>query len=580
VGLELRDQGDPFIGTTIGGRFKVSSMLGQGGMGSVYLARQLSVDRDVAIKILRKDTADDTLAARRFLLEAKATSRLTNDHTVTIYDFGQTDDGHLFIAMEFLAGRTLRAKLDQEGALSLHDAVSIIDQMGESLAEAHEQGIVHRDLKPENILLAARAKGAEFVKVLDFGIARAQELNDGGALTATGTVAGTPAYMSPEAVTGRTVDARADVYALGVMIYEMLTGEAPFRGDTPFVVMQQHVMHDPPPLMEMLPELPDAVSSFVARCIMKDPTHRPLDAAAFRRGLELAMEGKDDTSPNYATLPGHPNVPGAVAGSADPVSASAATGAAFPTNPAHMPGGFDQTMPGASILTPEANPVLGAAGQAALGTDAVLDQLTTHIPPPKGRGATIAVVAAVVLGLAGVGVWQMTSPAAPKTASKSPASKTTKSAAKPTPAVDSTAKPAPKLKVEAKAPAPVPAAPAMVSVSIVTVPQGVEVRRGGKVLGTTPTMIALPKSTTAAQLLLTKAGFDPKAIEVVPSKNQLVKETLISNAPPEVEKPKAKARPRSRARSKPPKFKPKPAASKPKPKPKPKPASRLDEYLD
>jgi eukaryotic-like serine/threonine-protein kinase len=111
VALELRDKGDPFIGTTIGGRFKVTEMLGQGGMGSVYLARQLSVDRDVAIKILRKDTADDTLAARRFLLEAKATSRLNNDHTVTIYDFGQTDDGHLYIAMEFLEGRTLRAKL-------------------------------------------------------------------------------------------------------------------------------------------------------------------------------------------------------------------------------------------------------------------------------------------------------------------------------------------------------------------------------------------------------------------------------------------------------------------------------------
>ena len=585
--LELRDQGDPFIGTTIGGRFKVTDMLGAGGMGSVYLARQLSVVGVLAIKILRKDTADDTLAARRFLLEAKATSRLKNDHTVTIYDFGQTDDGHLFIAMEFLEGRTLRAKLDREGALSLEDTVSIIDQIGESLAEAHEQGIVHRDLKPENVLLAARSKGREFVKVLDFGIARAQELNDGGALTATGTVAGTPAYMSPEAVTGREVDARADVYALGVMVYEMLSGEAPFKGDTPFVVMQQHVMHNPPPLVIQLPELPPAVSNFVARCLMKDPTHRPADASAFRRGLQLSVDGKDDTASDHATIAGHPNVPPNTTSpySQPMVSGGAATAAALPSDPALAAGGFDKTMPGAAILTPDANPVLSSSSHTAMGTGAVLDQVTTtHIPPQKSKTPTYAAIAALVVALVGGGAWMaMSGGETPAPVSEAPAAKTQVQSA---PAAPVPEKKAPEpVKAEAKVAeavaAPKAPEPVTISVSVVTVPDGVEVLQGGKAVGTTPTMVTVNKSDNATQLLLRKSGYEAKVVEIVPSKNQLVKETMVASVP--LEKPKAKSSSKRSRSTKAKRSKSKPSAAKPKPKPKPKPkkpASRLDDYLD
>ena len=586
--LELRDQGDPFIGTTIGGRFKVSEMLGAGGMGSVYLARQLSVDRDVAIKILRKDTADDTLAARRFLLEAKATSRLKNDHTVTIYDFGQTDDGHLFIAMEFLEGRTLRQKLDMERALSLEETVNIIDQIGESLAEAHEQGIVHRDLKPENILLATRSKGAEFVKVLDFGIARAQELNDGGALTATGTVAGTPAYMSPEAVTGKTVDARADVYALGVMVYEMLSGDAPFKGDTPFVVMQQHVMHNPPPLATLLQDLPPAVSSFVGRCLMKDPKHRPIDASAFRRGLELAVAGKEQTSPDHATLAGHPSAgPATTSPYSQPiVSGGGDTAAALPSDPSLAEVGFDQTMPGAAILTPDANPVINTSAQTALGTGAVLDQVTETIVPQKSsKGAMIPAIAAVLIALIGGGVWLGMSDPAPPKSSPAPALAKVEAPAQPAPEVKAPAAQPPPAEVAKAETTPVvaieaPEAP-KISVSVVTKPEGVEVRHHGKVVGTTPTMVTLEKSESAAQLLLTKAGYEAKVVEITPTENLLVKETLVSNQPVEapVEKVKKRAK-KSRAKAKKAakKKSASPAASAPKPKPKPK--SRLDDYLD
>jgi serine/threonine protein kinase len=586
--LELRDEGDRFIGTTIGGRFKVTDILGAGGMGSVYLARQLSVDRDVAIKILRKDTADDALAARRFLLEAKATSRLKNDHTVTIYDFGQTDDGHLFIAMEFLDGRTLRAKLDVERGLSLEDAVSIIDQIGESLAEAHEQGIVHRDLKPENVLLAARSKGEEFVKVLDFGIARAQELNDGGALTATGTVAGTPAYMSPEAVTGRTVDARADVYALGVMVYEMLSGEAPFKGDTPFVVMQQHVMHNPPALMTLLPELPEAVSHFISRCMMKDPVHRPVDAAAFRRGLQLALDGKNDTLTQHATLAGHPNampVPPSSSPYSQPmVSGGGATATALPSDPTLNAGGFDQTMPGASILTPDANPVLSSSTHTAMGTGAVLDQVTaTIVPQKKPKTFMSAALAVAALAVVGGGVWLGTSgpqgASAPTTQGAAPAA-----AEATAPEITPVAPPpvsrqeSPSPSVPAPAVAAKPAEPVMVSVSVVTVPDGVEIRHEGNLVGTTPAMVTLERGEAAVQILLTKGGFEAKVVELVPSKNQLIKESLVSNAPSAPVKSKVKNR-----RSRPDRVsKPKPAARPAKeaaPKPKKAP-SRIDDYLD
>jgi serine/threonine protein kinase len=585
--LELRDQGDRFIGTTIGGRFQVSAMLGAGGMGSVYLARQLSVDRDVAIKILRKDTADDTLAARRFLLEAKATSRLKNDHTVTIYDFGQTDDGHLYIAMEFLEGRTLRAKLDVEGALSLEDTISVIDQIGESLAEAHEQGIVHRDLKPENVLLAARSKGAEFVKVLDFGIARAQELNDGGALTATGTVAGTPAYMSPEAVTGQIVDARADVYALGVMVYEMLSGESPFRGDTPFVVMQQHVMHSPPPLGTMLPDLPGAVSNFVGRCLMKNPVHRPVDASAFRRGLQLAIDGKEDTATDHATLAGHPNVmPNATSPYSRPiVSGGGATAAAMPSDPSLSAGGFDQTMPGAAILTPDANPVLSSSAHTAMGTGAVLDQVTATVVPQKApKSAMMPMLAAVVLAVVGAGAWFAMS----GSGAEQVASPEARQASPPTTPVSPKAPsaviaPVGSATVKATPPPPVPAPvtkpekSVMVSVSVVTTPDGAEVLHQGKVVGTTPTMVNLERSETSEQLLLTKTGFEAKVVEIVPSKNQLINERLVSNAPPPAAKVKSKTQ---RKRSKRPVASKGKTSAKPTPKPAKKPASRLDDYLD
>ncbi|MGB0591561.1 MAG: protein kinase domain-containing protein, partial [Myxococcota bacterium] len=284
---------DALVGQVVAGRFEVEALLGAGGMGAVYKARQLSVDRLVALKVLKRDILDDQQAVRRFFLEAKATSRLSNPHTVTVHDFGQTDEGLLFIAMEYLDGHDLRERLRNTGHIPASEAVSIIDAIAQSLDEAHGMEIIHRDLKPENIFLVKSGENDAFVKVLDFGIARAQSLTGDKGLTTTGSIAGTPAYMSPEMVKGEKVGAAADVYAMGVILYEMISGRQPIDGSTPFMVMQRHLTQMPSPLHEVLDlsVVPKLLSVFVQQCLEKDPNLRPQNAKEFRTALLRSFEG-------------------------------------------------------------------------------------------------------------------------------------------------------------------------------------------------------------------------------------------------------------------------------------------------
>jgi serine/threonine protein kinase len=233
------------------------------------------------LKVLRSDLVRKKSMAKRFLLEAKATSRLTNPHTVTIFDYGKTDDGLLYIAMEYLRGRTLLAKIEEEGTLSVDETIRVACEMAESLAEAHSHQIVHRDLKPENVLLVETSTEKDFVKVLDFGIAHARPISGDMTLTRTGQLSGTPPYMSPEIIRGKTIDARADVYSMGIMIYQMLSGRCPFRGDTPFDIFMKHVQEKPPTLKEMGVEVSPALQRFLDRCLAKDVKKRPKDAEAF-----------------------------------------------------------------------------------------------------------------------------------------------------------------------------------------------------------------------------------------------------------------------------------------------------------
>lgn len=241
---------DPLIGQLVGGRFRVTGVLGEGGMGVVYVGEQQmgSTVRKVAIKTLHQHLSKDPSVRARFHRECGTVAQLEHPNTIKFYDFGETSDGTLYIAMEFVAGRSLADVLQREGPLDPERVIRIMRQVCGALDEAHGQGIIHRDLKPENVILTNRAGETDVVKVLDFGIAARSESADAQGeqkLTQQGMVLGTPPYMSPEQFTGKALDPRSDVYSLGVMAYELLTGRLPFDADTPWQWATQHMTAAP-----------------------------------------------------------------------------------------------------------------------------------------------------------------------------------------------------------------------------------------------------------------------------------------------------------------------------------------------
>jgi eukaryotic-like serine/threonine-protein kinase len=294
--------GDPMLGKTIAGRFTILSRIGVGGMGTVYLAEQGSVGRKIAIKILKSTLHRDADTVTRFHREAKATSLLQHPNTVTMFDFGQTKDGLLYLAMELLEGELLTALLEREGALAAPRALSIARQILGSLGEAHEQGIIHRDLKPDNIYLTRLSDQQEHVKVLDFGIAKVfhTEMRMDALETQAGIVFGTPRYMSPEQAQSKPLDGRSDLYTVGVLLYQMLTGHAPFEDDDAVVVMARHIKTRPPRPSDLRPDLyvPDVVEKVILRALEKDADKRPQTAREFVSELDAcAAEAARSTGP-------------------------------------------------------------------------------------------------------------------------------------------------------------------------------------------------------------------------------------------------------------------------------------------
>lgn len=281
---------DVFEGRVIAGRFEIIRRLGSGGMGTVYLARQTSMNRQVAIKLLHSDKTRDNEARSRFRLEAAAVSRLKNPHTITVYDFGEDENGELFLVMEYLEGRLLSDVLRETGPIDSALVVGIADQILDSLAEAHAAGILHRDLKPENIFVSQDLENKLFVKVLDFGIAKVLGASQPDR-TWPGVVFGTPAYMSPEQVMGRKGDQRSDLYSLAVVMFELLTGALPVTGRTPIEIGVKKVRNKPPSLEEINPgrAYPDSASDFMLKALSPNPEDRPLTAREFRRAMMQAF---------------------------------------------------------------------------------------------------------------------------------------------------------------------------------------------------------------------------------------------------------------------------------------------------
>ena len=285
---------DPLVGVVLDDKYRLDARLGVGGMGTVYHATHLLIERPVAVKVLNPRLVADETAKERFRREARAAGRLQHTNAVTVTDFGETPDGLVYLVMELLEGRPLRDILAHESPLDAARAVSLMLQVAAAVEAAHEAGIIHRDLKPGNIFLVQRPDAPYIVKVLDFGIAKlAPEGGDVSlhdTLTGTGVMIGTPRYMSPEQCDGAQLTPASDVYSLGVILYEMLTGQTPFSGATPLSLALKHSSESPRPLREIVPTIPPALESVVLHALEKNPQERPRDAGEFRRELFAVAE--------------------------------------------------------------------------------------------------------------------------------------------------------------------------------------------------------------------------------------------------------------------------------------------------
>ena len=285
---------DPLVGQTLDDKYRLEERLGVGGMGTVYRARHLLIDRPVAVKVLNPRFVEDEAAQTRFRREAKAAGRLQHPNAVTVTDFGQTSDGYVYIVMELLEGQTLRDVLAKEAPLETARAVSLMLQAAAAVAAAHEAGIIHRDLKPANIFIVQRSEVPAVVKVLDFGIAKlaadSLDEDDLTTLTLVGAMIGTPRYMSPEQCDGAELTPAADVYSLGVILYEMLSGAVPFSGATPLAIAMRHFSEPPRSPREIVSSIPLELEKVVLHALAKRPEDRPANAAEFRNELFATAE--------------------------------------------------------------------------------------------------------------------------------------------------------------------------------------------------------------------------------------------------------------------------------------------------
>ncbi|MFI6827855.1 serine/threonine-protein kinase [Kribbella sp. NPDC050241] len=357
-------------GEVIAGRYRIVGAIGRGGMGEVYRATDRVLGRDVAVKLMLP--VPGTLAAsERFLREARATARIRHPHVVTAYDFGD-QDGCCYLAMELVSGRTVGDELRREGPLAPDRAVHLVRQAAAGLAEAHRLGIVHRDIKPGNLLLADDGT----VKIADFGIVRFLE-DCTTTLTSTGQIVGTSHFLAPERALGRPAEPPSDVYALGCVLYQLVTGHPPFLADEPASIMFQHVQREPVPPSELRPELAGDVEALLLWMLTKDPARRPT-AAQLADGVQPPVEADPGVLPVRRTA-ARPVRAGVVAGLA--LVLSATLGIVFATRDVKLPTTNRLSPSDSRITPPPAVPTTSPPpSPAAIQT---VTQTTTHRPLPQ-----------------------------------------------------------------------------------------------------------------------------------------------------------------------------------------------------
>lgn len=432
-GEVLDDDPSSFVGTVLDGQYQIESLLGKGGMGAVYLARHILLGDRVAIKILPPEVRNNAEWLRRFRREGQAARRFRHPNAVTVYDLRTAADGTIYMVMEYVEGQTLDAELKSRGRFTASEAFEILEPIMSVLNTAHEMGVVHRDLKPENIMIGkAQSNGEPSIKLLDLGIAKMREIagvESSGTteLTMAGQVLGTPYYMSPEqwgeiSRDGNPeIDGRTDIYSLGLVTYQLITGRRPYSATTLHELRREHVSVTPPPLSEKMPDVPLAFSEAITRSIAKDRGDRQASAGALAQELRAALAGQPKSSVTGRTLPELPHPenswahtserPGSLSTQSDVNAETILTVDAAETSPPNVPRPV-----GAPLVSPGGAAVAGGLDAARPGVGEIdLGSSVTQLQQPRGQaaakksggkslvfiGAAVLVLVLLVVGVGG-----------------------------------------------------------------------------------------------------------------------------------------------------------------------------------
>lgn len=567
---EESERPDPLVGQTVAGRYKVQKKLGEGGMGAVYLAEHELIEKKVALKVLHPEYSAKGDIVQRFQQEAISASRIKHPNVLEIFDFGQLDSGSHFLAMEFLEGHDLAEDLLDGRTVDPSRGIHIALQICRALAAAHARGVVHRDMKPENVFLLRTPDGEEIVKIVDFGIAQLREAEDNETqaksqqkkrkLTKTGMIFGTPEYMSPEQAAGKRADLRVDIYATGIILYEMFTGAVPFTGETFMAVLAAHLNDTPPPLTQVAPNI--AISAelqgVIMRALAKKPEERFQSMAELAQALLSTPEGMGTGPQTHMPMPdARPsNVPGAP-GASGPYTQQGgpATAAQFSQNPqlaggtaAQFGGGAapPPTQPGSATAAHGSGPVnqhtaVSPGGSQTVGGGSMdpaeadrvsrahthLDAATSHPPAPPAKSSKLGLLVAAVL-VAGVvvagGVFAMVRASA-SDGDPGPAADATESAEPEAPA---SASAAPAAVASSAAPSEPDPKKKKVTLKVVTDPEGATVHKDGfQVCSKAPCEVfAAPDETLE---LTAQKGAAKGAVKVLAQKDQTI--TIKLKAP-------------------------------------------------